>query len=111
MNGWTSFAVFTRAMVLRSSGFLPNPFSVSGRVNAARNSCLSFGSSIRSCGRFGPATLDTTQAVLTTRTHETLNGVISHGSTIPSDQWAFAHCDGTTTNKFPGTPQDLECGH
>ena len=60
MNGWTSFAVLTRAMVLKSSGFLANPFSVTGRVNAAKNSCLRFGNSIRSCGRFGPATLGTT---------------------------------------------------
>jgi hypothetical protein len=56
-----------------------------------------------------PATLDTTQAVLTTRFHETLNGVISQGSTIPSSDWAFAHCD--ATHPFPGTPQDLDPTH
>ena len=50
MNGWASLAVFTRAIVLRSSGFLPNPFSVGGRVNAARNSCFSRGNSIVTFG-------------------------------------------------------------
>jgi len=56
-----------------------------------------------------PATLDTTQAKLTTRTHETLNGVISSGSTIPSTEWAFGRCD--ATHPFPGTPQDLDSTH
>jgi hypothetical protein len=52
-----------------------------------------------------PATLDTTQATLKTRTHETLDGTISEGTTIPSSDWAFAHCD--ATHPWPGTPQDL----
>ncbi|NUZ06412.1 hypothetical protein HQN59_11640 [Schlegelella sp. ID0723] len=43
-----------------------------------------------------PATLDTTQAVLTTHTKETVNGQVTVGSVIPSDQWAFARCDATT---------------
>lgn len=55
------------------------------------------------------ATLDTTQATLVTHTHETMNGVISVGATIPSSDWAFAHCD--ATHPFPGTPQDLDPTH
>ncbi|MBA3710132.1 MAG: hypothetical protein H0W83_15080, partial [Planctomycetes bacterium] len=43
-----------------------------------------------------PATLDTTQAVLTTHTKETVNGQISVGNVIPSSQWAFARCTATT---------------
>ncbi len=56
-----------------------------------------------------PATLDTTQATLVTHTRETINGVVSVGSTIPSTDWAFAHCD--ATHPFPGTPQDLDPTH
>jgi len=44
----------------RSSGFLPNPFSATGRENEPTNSCFILGSSILSWGRFGPATLGTT---------------------------------------------------
>ena len=56
-----------------------------------------------------PAALDTTQATLRTRFHETINGQITEGPTIPSTDWAFAHCD--ATNPFPGTPQDLDHSH
>jgi len=56
-----------------------------------------------------PAALDTTQATLVTHTHETINGIISVGSTIPSTDWAFAHCD--AAHPFPGTPQDLDPTH
>jgi hypothetical protein len=56
-----------------------------------------------------PATLDTSQATLVTHTHETLNGVISLGTTIASSDWAFAHCD--ATHPFPGTAQDLDVTH
>jgi Alpha/beta hydrolase domain len=58
-----------------------------------------------------PASLNTAApgVVLTTHTHETLNGNISVGSVIPSTDWAFAHCD--ATNPFPGTPQDLDPTH
>jgi Alpha/beta hydrolase domain len=52
-----------------------------------------------------PATLDTTQASLRARYHETVNGQITEAQTIPSSDWAFAHCD--ATHPFPGTPQDL----
>src|SRR5438270_291992 len=40
-----------------------------------------------------PVTLDTTQATLTTHTHETYTGVITPGPTIASTDWAFARCD------------------
>ncbi len=56
-----------------------------------------------------PATLDTTQAVLTTHTHETSNGVVSVGSVIPSTDWAYASC--SAANPFPGTPQDIDVTH
>lgn len=56
-----------------------------------------------------PASLDTSRAVLTTHTHETVNGIVSVGTTIPSSDWAFAHCD--ANNPFPGTPQDLDPTH
>ena len=63
-----------------------------------------------------PATLDTTQARLTVHTHETINGVVTEGETIPSSDWAFAKCGafGTPTvnyGAFPGTPQDLDPAH
>jgi hypothetical protein len=54
-----------------------------------------------------PATLDTTQAVLTTHTKETSNGIVSVGTVIPATDWAYASCNGTT-NPFPGTPQNLD---
>ena len=44
----------------RSSAFMPKPLSVTGLENAAVNSFFSFGNSMRSCGRFGPATLGKT---------------------------------------------------
>jgi hypothetical protein len=53
-----------------------------------------------------PTTLDTTQAMLTTRTQETVNGQISEGSVIPPSDWAFAHCN--AANPFPGTPDDID---
>ncbi len=52
-----------------------------------------------------PATLDTTQATLTTHTHETYTGVITPGPTVASTDWAFARCD--ANNPFPGTPDDI----
>jgi len=52
-----------------------------------------------------PATLDTTQATLTTHTHETSDGVVTVGSVIPSTDWAYATC--SAANPFPGTPQNI----
>jgi len=51
-----------------------------------------------------PVSLDTTQAVLTTHTKETVNGQVTVGSVIPSSDWAFAHC--SASSPFPGTPDD-----
>jgi hypothetical protein len=49
-----------------------------------------------------PATLDTTQAVLTTHAKETVDGQVTVGSVIASTDWAFATC--TAAVPFPGTP-------
>lgn len=51
-----------------------------------------------------PVSLDTTQAVLTTHTKETVNGQVTVGSVIPSTDWAFSHCSASAP--FPGTPDD-----
>jgi Alpha/beta hydrolase domain len=55
-----------------------------------------------------PATLDTTQAVLTTHTKETVDGNVTVGSVIPSGDWAYGNC--SATNPFPGTPQNTDIG-
>lgn len=55
-----------------------------------------------------PATLDTTQATLTTHTKETVNGQVTVGSVIPSADWAYGRCD--ASNPFPGTAQNLDVG-
>jgi hypothetical protein len=51
-----------------------------------------------------PASLSSADAVLTTHTHETSNGIVTEGTVIPPGDWAFAHCSATTP--FPGTPDD-----
>jgi len=48
-----------------------------------------------------PASLDTKQAILTTRTSETIDGVGGTISTVPSSDWAWADC---TKSPFPGEP-------
>lgn len=48
-----------------------------------------------------PATLDTTKASLTARASETIDGVSSPISTVPSTDWAWADC---TKTPFPGEP-------
>ena len=48
-----------------------------------------------------PATLDTTQATLTTRPWENMDGKSGPISTIASSDWAWADC---TTAPFPGKP-------
>jgi len=55
---------------------------------------------------YRPATLDTTQATLTTHTHETVDGVVTVGSTIAPADWAWAACD--ATHPFPGTPDPTQ---
>jgi Alpha/beta hydrolase domain len=53
-----------------------------------------------------PASLDTGKATLVTHTHETLDGKVSLGATIPASEWAFAHCN--AAHPFPGTPDDID---
>lgn len=53
-----------------------------------------------------PASLNNATAVLTTRTKETVNGVVTEGPPIPNSDWAFAKCD--AANPFPGTPIDID---
>lgn len=55
---------------------------------------------------YRPATLDTTQATLTSRVHETMTGVVSGETTIPSSDWAWARC--SAANPFPGTPDPTQ---
>jgi hypothetical protein len=55
---------------------------------------------------YRPASLDTTKATLTTHTHETVDGIVTVGSTIPSADWAWAKCD--AAHPFPGTPDPTQ---
>jgi hypothetical protein len=55
---------------------------------------------------YKPASLDTTQATLTTHTHETVDGNVTVGSVIPSGDWAWAKCD--AAHPFPGTPDPTQ---
>ncbi|MFL5430722.1 MAG: alpha/beta hydrolase domain-containing protein [Myxococcales bacterium] len=55
---------------------------------------------------YRPATLDTAQAVLTSRVHESMNGVVTGERTIASADWAWAKCD--ATHPFPGTPDSTQ---
>lgn len=49
-----------------------------------------------------PATLDTTQARLVTRTGELQDGTALGEAVVPSGDWAWASC--SAANPFPGTP-------
>src|SRR3989442_3126159 len=51
---------------------------------------------------YKPVSLDTTQAKLVSRVHETIEGVVSGESEVASADWAWARC--SATNPFPGTP-------
>ncbi|MBI4185343.1 MAG: hypothetical protein HY521_15225 [Proteobacteria bacterium] len=51
---------------------------------------------------YKPVTLDTNEATLVTRGHETIEGVVTGETTVPSTDWAWAKCD--AANPFPGTP-------
>ena len=55
---------------------------------------------------YQPAELDTTKASLVTHTHETVDGVVTIGSTIAPADWAWAKCD--ATHPFPGTPDPTQ---
>ena len=49
---------------------------------------------------YTPADLDTKKATLTVVKHETVDGVVSVDSVMPSADWAWAKCD--AANPFPG---------
>ena len=55
---------------------------------------------------YRPASLDTRQATLTTHTHETVDGVVTVGSTIAPGDWAWAKCD--AAHPFPGVPDPTQ---
>ena len=55
---------------------------------------------------YKPTTLDTTQATLVSRVHETIEGVVTGEATVPSTDWAWASC--SATNPFPGTPDPTQ---
>jgi hypothetical protein len=49
---------------------------------------------------YKPATPNTRQATLVSRVHETIEGVVTGETTIPSTDWAWARCD--AKHPFPG---------
>ena len=55
---------------------------------------------------YKPVTLDTTQATLVTRVHETIEGAVTGETPIASGDWAWAKCD--AANPFPGTPDPTQ---
>ena len=55
---------------------------------------------------YKPATLDTAQATLVTRTGETTEGVAIGEVVVPSTDWAWAKC--STAVPFPGTPDPTQ---
>jgi hypothetical protein len=55
---------------------------------------------------YKPATLDTTQATLVSRVHETMEGVVTGETSIASTDWAWGKCD--ATHPFPGTPDPTQ---
>ena len=55
---------------------------------------------------YKPASLDTTEATLTTHSSETIDGTIGETRTIPSGDWAWASC--SAENPFPGTPDPTQ---
>ena len=55
---------------------------------------------------YRPATLDAEQAVLVSRVHESMNGVVTGETKIASSDWAWAKCD--AAHPFPGTPDPTQ---
>lgn len=55
---------------------------------------------------YRPATLDTTQARLVTRTGELQDGTALGEAVVPAGDWAWASC--SATNPFPGTPDPAQ---
>ena len=55
---------------------------------------------------YKPATLDTTQATLVTRVHETIEGVVTGETPVASGDWVWARCSAAVP--FPGTPDPTQ---
>ena len=55
---------------------------------------------------YKPASLDTATARLVSRGRETMEGVVTGETVIPSGDWAWAKCDAATP--FPGTPDPTQ---
>ena len=55
---------------------------------------------------YKPASLDTTEATLTTHASEAIDGTIGETATIASGDWAWASCG--ASNPFPGTPDPTQ---
>jgi hypothetical protein len=55
---------------------------------------------------YKPATLDTRTAKLTTHVSESVDGRVGGEATIPSSNWAWAHC--SASQPFPGVPDSTE---
>jgi hypothetical protein len=55
---------------------------------------------------YKPVTLDTSQATLVTRVHETIEGAVTGETTVASTDWAWAGC--SAANPFPGTPDPTQ---
>src|SRR5436190_1662372 len=55
---------------------------------------------------YRPATLDTSEATLTTHASESIEGVIGAIGTIAPADWRFAQC--SAENPFPGTPDPTQ---
>jgi hypothetical protein len=53
-----------------------------------------------------PVTLDTTQATLVSRVHETIEGIVTGETPVPSTDWTWASC--SAANPFPGTPDPTQ---
>lgn len=55
---------------------------------------------------YAPATLDTTQARMVTRSGESTTGIVTNEVTVASTDWAWAKC--SAANPFPGTPDPTQ---
>lgn len=53
-----------------------------------------------------PSSLDTGNAKLVTRNHETMEGVVSGETVVPGSDWAWARC--SSSEPFPGTPDPTQ---
>jgi hypothetical protein len=55
---------------------------------------------------YRPVMLDTSQAHLESHDHETIDGIVTGVTVIPSSDWAWASC--SAANPFPGTPDPTQ---